>query len=92
VKPQFRLSNKDNFWVVEVFYIPNADDTLFSDWEFEEPFNEAVYQMMSNWCYEKFKTWLTPRRARRMSFNQFYFKSKKDADWFMLYWAGIDID
>ena len=92
MKPEFRLSKKNQDWVVEVFYIPKPDDTLFSDWDFEEPFHEDDYQKMTSWCYETFKTWLTPRRARRMAFNQFYFKSKKDADWFMLYWGGIDID
>jgi hypothetical protein len=91
--PKFRVSKRDNFWVLEVFYITQNDQQpLFDDWEgFEEPFSEDDYQKMQHWCYNTFKTWLTPQRAKRMSYNQFWFKSKKDADWFMLYWGGVDI-
>jgi len=92
LKPEFRTEQRDGYWVVEIFYTTDGSQPqLFSDWGFEEPFPENVYQMMSNWCYEHFKTWLKPRRARRMSYNQFWFKSKKDLDWFMLYWSGVDI-
>jgi hypothetical protein len=27
-----------------------------------------------------------------MGYNDFWFQSKKDADWFVLYWSGVDID
>jgi len=47
---------------------------------------------MKDWCYNNFKTWLKPKRARRMGYNDFWFQSKKDADWFVLYWSGVDID
>jgi hypothetical protein len=94
LKPQFRVGERDGFWTVQVFYI--TEDTgqgnLFDEWGFEEPFDEATYQNMSQWCYNHFKTWLTPKRARRMSYDNFWFRSKKDADWFILYWSGIDID
>ncbi len=94
MKPQFRIGERDGFWTVQVFYI--TEDTgqgnLFDEWGFEEPFDETTYQLMSEWCYKQFKTWLTPRRARRMSYDNFWFRSKKDADWFILYWSGIDID
>lgn len=90
--PKFKIEEKDGYWSVEVFYITTEDNQPFVDWEgFEEPFSEEDYQKMTNWCYQTFKTWLTPKRARRMSYNQFYFKSKQDADWFMLYWSGVDI-
>jgi hypothetical protein len=91
--PQFRISQKDGFWVLDVFYITtDTQQPLFADWGgFEEPFNETDYQKMAEWCYHTFKTWLTPKRARRMGYNQFFFKSKKDADWFILHWSGVDI-
>ena len=92
MRPEFRLTTKNEYWVVEVFGRSFGDDDLFGDWDFEEPFHESDYQRMAEWCAKTFKTWLTPRRARRMSFNQFYFSSKKDAEWFMLYWGGLDIE
>lgn len=92
MKPTFRIDQRDNFWTVDVYYVTDAQAPLFSDWEgFEEPFNEETYQIMSKWCYENFKTWLKPKRARRMGYTQFWFQSKKDLDWFVLYWSGVDI-
>jgi hypothetical protein len=92
VRPQFRTDQRDGFWTVEVFYITDTTQPLFQDWDgFEEPFSEEDYQKMQHWCYKTFRTWLTPRRARRMSFNQFWFKNKKDLDWFILHWSGVDI-
>lgn len=94
MKPQFRVKERDGFWSVQVFYITedSGQGHLFDEWGFEEPFNEDTYQTMSQWCYNQFKTWLTPKRARRMAYNDFWFKSKKDVDWFILYWSGVDID
>ena len=95
MKPQFRVSERDGFWALQVFYITedSSQGNLFDDWGgFEEPFNEDTYQSMTKRCYNHFKTWLTPKRARRMSYNEFWFKSKKDADWFILYWSGVDIN
>jgi hypothetical protein len=95
LKPQFRIAQRDSHWTVQVFYV--TEDTgqgnLFDDWGgFEEPFNEPTYQLMKDWCYNNFKTWLKPKRARRMGYNDFWFQSKKDADWFILYWSGVDIN
>lgn len=91
--PQFRVEEKQGQWAVEVYYITKSEQgSLFSDWDgFEEPFSEDDYQKMQAWIYSTLKTWLWPKRARRMGYNEFWFKSKKDADWFMLYWSGVDI-
>jgi hypothetical protein len=93
MKPQFRIDKRDGFWTADVYYISNSDQQeLFSEWDgFEEPFSESTYQDISKWCYNTFKTYIWPRRARRMSYTQFWFKNKKDLDWFVLYWSGIDI-
>jgi hypothetical protein len=93
VRPQFRIDQRGEYWCVDVFYISdNSQEPLFQDWEgFEEPFSEDDYQRMKQWCDNTFKTWLAPRRARRMAYNQFYFKSKRDLDWFILHWSGVDI-
>lgn len=92
MKPEFRIDRRDGFWTVDVFYITTDNQPqLFSDWGFEEPFSEEVYEQIAKWCSDNFKTWLKPRRARRMSYTQFWFQSKKDLDWFILYWSGIDI-
>lgn len=93
MKPEFRINKKGSNWTVDIFWISGPDQQgLFSDWDgFEEPFNEDTYQMMSKWCEDTFKTWLYPKRVRRMSFTQFYFSSKRDLDWFVLHWSGVDI-
>lgn len=92
MKPEFRIDQRDNFWTVEIFYIATEDNQPFDDWAgFEEPFNEEVYQKMTSWCYSTFKTYIWPKRARRMSYNQFWFKRRKDLDWFILHWSSIDI-
>ena len=92
MRPKFRIERRGSVWAVDVFYVTDDQQTLFSDWEgFEEPFDEITYQKMSEWCYKTFKTWLWPKRARRMSYTQFWFKDKKDLDWFILYWSGVDI-
>lgn len=85
----FRVDQRERYWTVEIFDV--SDDS--QDWlhGFEEPLNEEDYVKMAKWCETTFKTWLTPRRARRMSFNQFWFKKKADLDWFILYWSGVDI-
>jgi hypothetical protein len=94
VKPVFRIDQRQGFWTVDVYYVVNEEQqTLFGDWEgFEEPFSETDYEEMSKWCQLTFKVWENPKRARRMSYNQFWFKSKKDLDWFILYWSGVDFD
>jgi hypothetical protein len=91
--PQFRTDQRDGFWTVDVYYISTTEQgSLFSDWDgWEEPFNEETYQQMAKWCYSTFKTYIWPRRARRMSFTQFWFRNKKDLDWFVLYWSSVDI-
>ncbi len=93
MKANFRTDQKDGFWTVDIFYISSTEQgDLFSEWGgFEEPFDENTYQKMSEWCYKTFKTYIWPRRARRMSYTQFWFKNKKDMDWFILHWSGIDI-
>jgi hypothetical protein len=93
MKPQFRFDKRDGYWTVDVYFVTNSDQLdMFSDWGgFEEPFNEETYQSMTKWCYNTFKTYIWPKRARRMGYNHFWFKNKKDLDWFVLYWSGVDI-
>lgn len=92
MKPAFRVDKNSRYWIVDVFCISSESQPLFSDWEgFEEPFSESDYEEMSKWCNMTFKVWEDPKRARRMSYTQFWFKSKKDLDWFILYWSGVDI-
>lgn len=91
--PQFKIEKRDGYWAVDVFWITQPNQLGFTDeWAgFEEPFNEETYQEITKWCYDTFKTWLYPKRVRRMSFTQYYFTSKRDLDWFILYWSGVDI-
>lgn len=93
MKPQFRVERNGTYWTVDIYYITQSEQgSLFQDWDgFEEPFSEADYQKMQNWLYNTLKTYIWPKRARRMGYNTFWFKSKKDLDWFILYWSGVDI-
>jgi hypothetical protein len=94
VTPAFRIDKRQGFWTLDVFYIVNEEQqALFGDWDgFEEPFSECSYEEMSKWGNFTFKCWENPKRFRRMSFNQFWFKSKRDLDWFVLHWSGVDLD
>jgi len=92
LKPEFRVDRRDNFWTVEIFYTTTEENQPFENWAgYEEPFHEDDYQKMTDWCYNTFKTYIWPKRARRMSYNQFWFKHKKDLDWFILHWSSVDI-
>lgn len=53
---------------------------------------EAQYQKITEWGKVIFNTSnpLHSKRFRRMAYADFWFRSKKDADWFVLYWSGVD--
>jgi len=89
MKPEFRIDRRGRYWTVEIFYLDPDEGSLL--YGFEEPYNEATYQQINKWCYDNFKTWLYPKRVRRMGFMQFDFASKRDLDWFILHWSGVDI-
>lgn len=91
--PQFRITKIGRFWSVDVYYISSSEQRgFFTDWDgFEEPFSEKTYQSMTKWCYDTFKTYIHPKRVRRMGYTQYYFENKKDLDWFVMYWSGVDI-
>jgi len=86
VKPEFNIIEKDKYWSVEIFWY-----SYDRDYEFKETFSEEIYQKITDWCNDTFKTWLYPKRVRRMSYNTYYFSSKRDLDWFILNWSGVDI-
>lgn len=90
MKPEFRLGKKNHSWAINVYYTANEEDALWAG--LEMTFSENEYQQMSAWCDRAFRTWLTPRRARRMAFDEFHFGSKRDADWFVLFWSAVDFE
>lgn len=91
MKPNFRVNKVGGYWAVEIFWTSDTYNSPYGWEDFEEPFNEDTYQRMKKWCDDQFKTYLKPKRVRRMAFNQFYFQNKKDLDWFILFWSGVDI-
>jgi len=87
VKLQFKTDFKDSFWTVSIFTLEDS----FSDGElFQEPLNEAQYARIAKWCAEVFQTTEQPKRARRMSYDTFWFTSQRDLDWFILHWSSVD--
>lgn len=47
---------------------------------------EEQYCAIAAWCKQTFEQ----DRVRRTGYSTFWFKSKKDLDWFMLRWAAVD--
>jgi hypothetical protein len=88
VKLEFDIDKPDRFWTVRIYTL----ETLFEDAQFDEPLNEEQYQRMADWCAIIFRTQNHPYRARRMSYDSFWFSSKRDLDWFILHWSGVDSD
>ena len=64
----------------------NIDDALYS----REYLEEEQYARMADWCSKTFNTAEFKLRARRMSYADFWFSSKRDLDWFILYWSSVD--
>lgn len=89
MKLEFDIDKRDKFWQVKVYVLESIfDDEIL----FEEPLNEQQYQTLADWCAIVFHTQNHPYRARRMSYDSFWFSSKVDLDWFILHWSGVDID
>lgn len=89
MKPKFIIGKKNKYWTVDIMHVD--DDPNSFTYGFDEPFHEETYIMFTDWCADTFKTWLYPKRVRRMSYTQYYFASKRDLDWFVLSWSGVDI-
>lgn len=90
MKLEFEIDRRDKFWTVKVFTLENIFED--NDGPFEELLNEVQYQKLGDWCSLVFHVQNQPYRARRMSYDTFWFSSKRDLDWFVLYWSGIDSD
>lgn len=87
MKLEFAIDKRDRFWEVKVYTL----EKVFGDEDlFEEPLNEAQYKRIGDWCAIVFRTQNHPYRARRMSYDSFWFASKRDLDWFVLHWSGVD--
>ena len=87
MKLEFDFSKRDKFWTVTVY---SLESIFGDDSEFREPLNETQYQTMADWCAIIFRTQNHPYRARRMSYDSFWFVSKRDLDWFVLHWSTVD--
>lgn len=88
MKARFEIDKRDRYWVLDIFR-ENEDEDEFGFGM--ETFHEETYIMFTDWCAKAFKTWLYPKRVRRMSYTQYHFASKRDLDWFVLNWSGVDI-
>jgi hypothetical protein len=89
VKLEFDIGSKDQFWTVEV-WVAEPREPLPDEVHFREYLEEVQYQRIADWCSSTFHTQNRPLRARRMSYDTFWFSSKRDLDWFILHWSGVD--
>lgn len=87
MKLHFTTNFKDGFWTVAVH---SLEDSFGDGGLFQEPLNEAQYESIAKWCSEIFQTNEQPKRARRMSYDTFWFTSQRDLDWFILHWSSVD--
>lgn len=89
MKLNFNIDNKNSFWTVSIYTL---EDSFGDGGLFQEPLNEAQYDKISKWCAEVFQTTEHPKRARRMSYDTFWFASQRDLEWFILHWSSVDSD
>ena len=89
----FDLYQRGKYLGVNVWY-PTAQQDLFDGTEYmpksREYLSEAQYESMAKWCQKTFNTKVYPNRARRMAYADFWFKSQRDLDWFILHWSSVD--
>lgn len=86
---QFDVYKKGRYIGVNIWY-PTAGDHIRENGR--EYLTEIQYSEIANWCNRTFNTKENKLRARRMAFADFWFTSKRDLDWFILHWSGVDIN
>lgn len=84
----FDINQKGRYWQVEVTY-HSPENFPWND-ESQEFLDEEQYQKIADWCNQTFDIRSNPHRVRRMAYADFWFASKRDLDWFILYWSGVD--
>lgn len=94
MKLNFDLYKRGRYFGVNVW----RDEAI--DWDNSVDANsrgyleEAQYCRMTQWAQTTFKV-LEPKnqlRIRRMAFADFWFQSKRDRDWFVFHYSGLDSD
>jgi hypothetical protein len=82
----FEISKRKRFWCVNVWVriISNPYQRCYLE--------ERQYNVIDQWCKTTFSNTDTKNRVRRMSYADFWFLNKKDLDWFLMRWSGVDID
>jgi hypothetical protein len=89
MKLEFELDGpKGQYHSVKVFFYHRGGIT--DPLPMPEFLEESQYNRMAEWCAKTFHTETQVLRARRMSYDSFWFSSKRDLNWFVLYWSGVD--
>jgi hypothetical protein len=79
---RFEIEKHKRIWRVNIW--------VSSDNQSRDYLEEIQYEKISQWCKATFCSKFQSDRVRRMSYADFWFKNKKDLDWFLLKWAGVD--
>jgi hypothetical protein len=81
----FEITKRKKYWCVNVSVRYPANPYR------REYLEEHQYENIYHWCRTTFDKNIDVYRVRRMSYADFWFKNKKDLDWFLLKWSGVDI-
>ena len=89
MKLRFEIYQRKDVIGINV-WVESPQFELLQEGYSREYLEEEQYNRIANWCAQTFNTADNPTRARRMSYADFWFTSKKDVDWFLLHWSGVD--
>lgn len=87
MKLEFDIYKRNRYTGVNIWY-RTADE--YYEESGREYLTEIQYSKINQWCSQVFNTEKYRLRVRRMAYADFWFASSRDADWFILYWSGID--
>ena len=90
MKLEFDVGVRSNYWNVNIW--ARKTGWQYESYPYREYLTEEQYVRLLQWCHKTFHTSKDRYRIRRMSYADFWFKHKKDLDWFILCWSGVDSD
>jgi hypothetical protein len=82
----FEISKRKKYWCVNIWV--RYDSNPYQ----REYLEEHQYEKINQWCKTTFPQNNNKNRVKRMSYADFWFLDKKDLDWFLVRWTGVDID
>ena len=88
MKLEFDVSIRSKYWNLNIW--ARKPEVDYDACPYREYLTEDQYVRLLRWGQKTFHK--GKNRIRRMSYADFWFKNKKDLDWFILCWSGVDSD